>query len=406
MKRKKNIKAKEPVRIRFKELANGNKSIYLDIYQEGQRKYEFLKLYIVPEVDGAAKVANQNTLQAAKAIQAQRVLDIANRKAGISKDFGGLLLMDWLKGYQALRLKTGQSAKRAEQIGSAMKHVEAFNDGRKVRMKDVDEDYCKAFIEYLSTAYSRTSTKNPKPLSKAAAKSYFLVLASALKEAKRQKMIPYNPAENLSTEDVKLIKAEDAEVGYLTIEELQQLIACTYERQNKLLRQAFLFSCFTGFRISDIRSLKWGEIKNADGSFYVHKLMQKTNTFVDVPLPEQAIYWLPNRGSQKDSDFVFPTSAKWSHEKLQGLLPATQWCVNSELRVWAERAGLSKHLTFHMSRHTYATTLITMGADLFTVQKLLGHKSIQTTQVYAELVGKKKREAVNLLNNVMVDYGK
>jgi site-specific recombinase XerD len=59
-----------------------------------------------------------------------------------------------------------------------------------------------------------------------------------------------------------------------------------------------------------------------------------------------------------------------------------------------------------MSRHTYATTLITLGADVFTVQKLLGHKSIQTTQVYAELVGKKKREAVNLLDKVIAgDYG-
>ena len=56
-----------------------------------------------------------------------------------------------------------------------------------------------------------------------------------------------------------------------------------------------------------------------------------------------------------------------------------------------------------MSRHTYATTLITLGADLFTVQKLLGHRNIQTTQVYAELVGKKKREAVSLLDSVTVE---
>ena len=403
MGKKKTIKAKEPVRIRFKELANGNKSIYLDIYVEGKRKYEFLKLYIVPEVDNASKVANENTLQAAKAIQAQRVLDIANRKAGIDKDYGNLLLMDWMRKYQDLRLKTGQSDKRAEQIGNAIKHIEVFNDGRKVRMKDVDENYCKEYISYLSTAKSRTATVNEKPLSKSSAKSYFVVLASALKEARRQRIIPSNPAENLSIEDRKPINAQAPEVGYLTIEELQAMIGCTYPEQNKLLRRAFLFACFTGFRISDIRSLKWGEIKSTGGAFFVHKLMQKTGTYIDLPLPEQALYWLPIRGDHKDSDSVFPTAGKWSRDKLTESLPITQWCVNTEIRRWAAQAGVKKHITFHQSRHTYATTLITLGADLFTVQKLLGHKSIQTTQVYAELVGKKKREAVNLLNSVMVE---
>lgn len=407
MAKRKSIKAKEPVRIRFKELANGNKSAYLDIYMEGRRRYEFLKLYLVPEVDAGAKEANANTLQAIRAIQAQRILDITNRKAGIDKDYGNLLLVDWLRQFQDMRLKSGQSAKRAEQIGSAIKHIEAFNDGRRVRMKDVDEKYCKEFVNYLKDAKSRTATIKAKALSKASAQSYFIVLASALKEAKRQKLIPTNPADNLSVEDKKVIKAEAAEVGYLTIEELQAMMSCTYKGQNKLLRRAFLFACFTGFRISDIRTLKWGEVKNNQGSVYIHKLVQKTNSFVDLPLPEQAIYWLPNRGNAKDSDCVFPTADKWSRLKLQEVLPATQWCVNTEIRRWATRAGVCKHITFHMSRHTYATTLITLGADLFTVQKLLGHKNIQTTQVYAELVGKKKREAVSLLDSVMVEnYGK
>lgn len=404
---KKKLKAKEPVRIRFKELANGNKSIYLDTYVDGRRKYEFLKLYIVPETGVEAKIANENTLKAAKAIQAQRVLDIANGKAGIDKDYGNLLLLDWMRQYQEIRLKTGQSGKRAEQIGTAIKHIEAFNDGMRVRIKDVDEKYCKDFISYLGTAKSRTATVNERTLSKSTANSYFIVLASALKEAKRRKIIKANPVENLSIEDRKVIKADESEVGYLTIEELQAMIGCTYKGQNKMLRKAFLFACFTGFRISDIRSLKWGEIKNSNGNFFVHKLMQKTNTFIDLPLPDQALYWLPNRGESKDSNFVFPTAGQWSREKLTESLPVTQWCVNTEIRRWADRAGVKKHITFHMSRHTYATTLVTLGADLFTVQKLLGHKSIQTTQVYAELVGKKKREAVNLLDNVMVgSYGK
>lgn len=398
---RKQVKAKEPVRIRFKSLSNGNKSIYLDIYVNGVRKYEFLRLYIIPEVDYTAKVANENTLQAARAIQAQRVLDIANRKAGIDSDYGNVLLIDWMRKYQELRMRTGQSYKRAEQIGSAIKHLESFNRGRKVKMKEVDEAYCKEFIEFLSTAKSRLATVAGKSLSKSTATSYFVVLCSALKEAVRQRIIPVNPAANLSAEDRKPIHAESSEVGYLTVEELQAMIKCTYERQNKLLKRAFLFACFTGLRISDIRSLKWGELKAAGEGYVIHKLMQKTRTYIDLPLPEQAIYWLPNRNGTSDDDYVFPTAGKWSRDKLTECLPITQWCVNTEIRRWAKQAGVKKHITFHMSRHTYATMLITYGADLFAVQKLLGHKSIQTTQVYADLVGKKKLETVNLLNNVM-----
>lgn len=402
MRKRKTIKAKEPVRIRFKELANGNKSAYLDIYVDGKRTYEFLKVYLVPEVDEKAKELNEKKLQAIRAIQAQRILEITNGKAGIATDYGKILLVDWLNTFKEMRLESGQSSRRATSIGSAIKHIDAFNKGRKVRLKDVDEKYCKDFVAYLKDAKSRTATKKNKALSKSSAQSYFVILGSALKEAKRQKLIPSNPMENLSAEDKKVIKAKAAEVGYLTIEELQAMINCTYKGQNNLLRRAFLFACFTGFRISDIRTLKWGDVISSQGNVYIHKLMQKTNAFIDLPIPEQAIYWLPNRGTAKDSDFVFPTADKWSRIKLQEVLPVTQCCVNTEIRRWANRAGLKKHITFHMARHTYATTLITLGADLFTVQKLLGHKNIQTTQIYAELVGKKKREVVSLLDNVII----
>ncbi len=401
MAKKKQLKIKEPVRIRFKELANGNKSVYLDIYNNGRRSYEFLKLYIIPETDSISKTANQNTLQAAKAIQAQMVLDIANKKAGIRKDYQDLLLVDWLNTFQLQRAKTGQSGKRAEQIGSAIKHVEAFNNGRIITLGDVDAKYCRDFISYLSIAKSRTSTRNPKPLSKSAAESYFVILSSALKEARRQGLMIDNPMDSLNNEDKKPIKPEGTNIGYLTIDELKAMINCTYDRQNIMLRKAFLFSCFTGFRISDVRSLIWDEIKIVDGKYYIHKLMEKTKLYVDIPLSESSLQWIPNRGESKSSDNVFPTAKKWSCNKLQSELPATQWCVNTELRRWANKAGINRHITFHMSRHTFATSLLTAGADLYITSKLLGHKNIGTTQIYADIIDQKKVDTVNLLDNLM-----
>ena len=85
-KKKKALKAKEPIKLRAKSLSNGNKSLYLDIYKDGKRTYEFLRLYIIPEVDETAKARNANTLQAANAIKAQKIIELTNDEAGVTKN--------------------------------------------------------------------------------------------------------------------------------------------------------------------------------------------------------------------------------------------------------------------------------------------------------------------------------
>ena len=70
------------------------------------------------------------------------------------------------------------------------------------------------------------------------------------------------------------------------------------------------------------------------------------------------------------------------------------------MKKWAKGAEIEKNVTFHLSRHTFATTLLTLGADIYTTSKLMGHKNLRTTQIYAEVVNKKKVEAVNLMDKV------
>lgn len=69
------------------------------------------------------------------------------------------------------------------------------------------------------------------------------------------------------------------------------------------------------------------------------------------------------------------------------------------LDTWAKEAGIQKHVTFHTARHTFATMELTMGADLYTTSKLLGHTEVRTTQIYAKIVNSKKEEAVSLLDS-------
>ena len=74
--------------------------------------------------------------------------------------------------------------------------------------------------------------------------------------------------------------------------------------------------------------------------------------------------------------------------------------INVILKPWAKAAGIDKHFTFHTARHTFATMMLTLGADLYTTSKLLGHSDVQVTQVYAKIVNRKKDEAVNLVNGL------
>jgi site-specific recombinase XerD len=81
-------------------------------------------------------------------------------------------------------------------------------------------------------------------------------------------------------------------------------------------------------------------------------------------------------------------------------IPTTATVIGRALRKWAEAAGIDKHISFHVSRHTFGTMMITLGADLFTTSKLMGHTNIHTTEIYAKIVDKKKEQAINLIDGM------
>ena len=69
-----------------------------------------------------------------------------------------------------------------------------------------------------------------------------------------------------------------------------------------------------------------------------------------------------------------------------------------EWKEWAKAAGIKKNISFHTARHTFATMMLTLGADIYTTSKLLGHSRISTTEIYAKIVDKKKDEAMGLID--------
>jgi integrase len=368
------------VTLRTKPVSKGRLSYYLDIYKDGQRKYEFLKLYLVPATNEAAKVQNTNTEQAAKAIRNQRELEIIQGKGGLTPVSNSkLLLIDWMEEYRRQKLATGQSEERALSVEKVIAHLKAYA-GEKVKLSAVDDDFCKGFISYLASANSGKHTKNPKQLASITANGYFQIFTSALNEAVRQKKIPVNPIIYLSREDKKPIRAERSNRTFLTIEEVKKLAATEFK--NDHIKRAFLFACFTGLRISDIRNLTWGNIVERNKAYYITITMQKTREPLTIKLNKQAVSWLPKKGSAKE---VFD-------------LPFYNSIINDNLKRWAKAAGIEKSLCFHMSRHTFATMELTLGADLYVVSKLLGHHDLSVTQVYADIINKKREEAVDLMD--------
>ena len=171
---------------------------------------------------------------------------------------------------------------------------------------------------------------------------------------------------------------------FLTIDELKLLVDT--KCSNDEIKKAYLFSCFCGLRWSDIKSLVWNEVIKNGEQYQVRLVMKKTQELIYIPLSEEALKWLPERNDNNDTDHVF-------------ILPYLTR-ISPVLNKWAQSCGITKHITFHTARHTFATMLLTLGCDVYTVSKLLGHKEIKTTEIYAKIVDKKKAEAVNLVNDV------
>ena len=376
---KKAQRATSYVTLRVKSLSKGRKSFYLDIYKDGIRHYEFLKLYLVPPINEAAKVQNENTKQAAEAIRSQRELEIIQNKGGIKSIKTNILLTDLFEKYGKQKLKQGQSGQRAESVYSTIKHLNLYA-GNKVTLAKVDEKFCSGFIDYLATAKTINTHRQPKLLAKNTRWLYFQVFASVLNYAVDENIILHNPILKIKKADKETIRAERNTRAYLDIDEVKQLMATDYEKSD--IRRAFLFSCFTGLRISDVRNLRWSDIKQIGENMYIEIVMKKTQDPIVIKLNQQAIKLLSE--NKRDGE-VFKISTNRS-------------TINEHIKKWAKQAGINKDVCYHMSRHTFATMELTLGGNLYVVSKLLGHKDIGTTQIYADIVNKQREETIDLLD--------
>ncbi|MCI7654295.1 MAG: site-specific integrase [Bacteroidales bacterium] len=364
----------EPVHIRSKKIAGGRQSLFLDIAKDGVRRREFLKLYLIPEESKGAKSTNRSVMRMAEEIKAKRTLEVMRNGLQLP-DHGkaNVPLVDWLE-EQNVYYRGHGNMNYARTIHNLIRHL--GNHAKKgLRIKDVTPNFLRGFLEYLR---GDGVNKYGGHLCQETIYTYFTVFSILMNKAVLLDLIPVNPFHKLSQAEKPQRRTKKRE--FLTMEELRKLAAT--ECDDWRVKKAFMFCCFTGLRYIDVSRLKWKHIENlGDGTFQVVITQKKTQEPVYVPLSANAMKWLPEKGDNGRENYVFQFRDRS--------------IIYKYLQDWGKRAGIEKHLIFHMSRHTCATMLLYYGADLYTVSKILGHQSIKSTQIYAKVVDGMKRKAVD-----------
>ncbi len=351
----------------------GKISLYLEYYSNGKREYEYLQLYLTPEpakgkLTKKQKDENKMNIDLAEAIKSKRHLEIKNGMYGF-KDLGKSK-GSFLKYFEILTEKRKDSAGNYGNWDSTLKYLKKFAP-TDVSFEEINKKWLEDFKEYLHTVKIHSHSVN---LSQNSQHSYYNKLRAALREAFKDGYISRNPAD-----EVEGIKAGEPEREFLTYDEL--IAMSKTDCEIPVLKNAFLFSALTGLRWSDVNKLTWAEVQHSkEIGNYIRFTQKKTKGAETLPISEEAVKLMGVKNVENERVFVGLKYSAWHNLRLQQ---------------WAMRAGITKIITFHCARHTYATLQLTLGTDIYTVSKLLGHKDLKTTQIYAKIIDERKTLAAN-----------
>lgn len=366
------------IHIRYKSLKSGKYSLYLDIFSTDEqgnqkRQYEFLKLYTQKDYSKINNIISEdrNIVDLAEDIRKKREMELAGEIKGLrtKQRTSYQSALGYIRNHQR---KTGDFHTK-----SLLFQLDNFMDNQDLRFMDITPDWLTRFHDYLSIRVSHNTTRN-----------YLKMLRARFKDAYRQDIITINPFD-------KFDLPHELETRRTTLdsEDVNKLVNTPFP-SHPHVRLVFLFSCFTGLRISDCEALLWEDIiKEKDKSGKLIYLLNirpiKTQStsgkILKVPLTESALAVLEEvRQEKKRSEKVFYNFP-------------TQRNARNLLKLWAARAGVKKNVHFHVARHTFATISLTFGMDIYTVSKLLGHVNLRHTEIYAKIVDEKKRNEIKKL---------
>ncbi len=355
--------------------------------RQRKREYEVLDLFIYDKPKTPAqRKHNKEHLLLAETIKSKRLVEWQSQKHGFEdRTKRSASFIDYFQRQIDIKEQTSSTSNHSIWL-SARKHLLLYCGKHDLSFDELDKDWLDGFKYYLT---NEAKTKSDTPLSRNTQSSYFNKVRAAINEAHREGIIRDNPLSQVTS-----IKAKTTKRVYLTLEEVNALAQteCRYP----VLKRAFLFSCVTGMRWCDIHRLTWSEVETFSNHkriiFDQAKLSQgdaKSLQYLDIPKSAESLLGSP----------------KASHERVFKGLKYSSY-MNVELLRWSLAAGISKHVTFHSGRHTFAVIQLSRGVDIYSVSRLLGHSELKTTEIYADIIEQRRMEAMLTFPDIFASSGK
>ena len=307
------------VEIKERRLPTGNRSLYLEYYETGFRKKEYLGIFLVPEDSARARRLNEQTYNRAREIQAQCILNPPNfesKKKAQVEDVRAKTMtwLGWCDEYLQYAIEKGDCKKMMQHKGVVRKRIAAYLKGESrmdILLKEVDRDIVSDLFRYMRDEY-----RNPHQIKSGGGKlaDFTLVLfeetvKAIFNKAVRDSLITFNPIQDLAKEERFHIPDKHRE--YLTAEELKRFLAVEAQTQaERTVQKVFGCSCMTVLRLGDMQRLRWNDIKDTGEVLMVSIVQHKTKRPVTVPLNELAISLLPPRPEDGEDGIIFPLVKK------------------------------------------------------------------------------------------------
>lgn len=371
-----------------KVLSDGRESLFVDFYlgyvmaisgksgKEYKRvniKREYLSLYLwqAPRTP-IERLQNKETLELAKQIRHEREQELKAGKLGYRLKAKEINFFDFIQAYYDDYTKGDKRMiKAAQKRFTDFIALEYPLYKGNISPEKITPDMMEHFVEYLQSISkgegALTHWKRWKKIVKAAVK---------------KDILRKNPCDDIVCKaDEEALKKD-----ILSVEEMQQLISTTYKGQNPETRRAFIFTLYTGIRFCDIKELTFANVdySNKVLTFNQKKTQGHSNrSYVTIPLNDGLLALIGEASTDNKDEKIFK-------------LPSQEMCLKA-LRHWTARAGITKHITWHCGRHSFAVNILNNGANIKTVASLLGHSGLQHTEKYTRAVDSLKQAAINSL---------
>ena len=395
---KNDVKVGDNPKLKKKVMSDGNLSLYLDYYlgrikvtdeetgevkSKVQRKREFLHLTLLASPrTPIERQQNKDILLEAQRIRLEREQELKEGKFGYRlKKSKEINFFDYFQSYIESYKK-----KDIRMIEIALHRFQDFlrdtaeykKFQKRITPQQISREMMLAFTEYLQ---SRSVGEGARGIFARFKKVY----KSCGVKYKFSYTEPFTDVEG-KTISIK-IDEKQLRKEILSLDEIAQLASTHYDNENPNIRRAFLFCLYAGLRFCDVKDLTFANVDFANRLLNFEQSKTKghsANSGVWIPLEETHLK-LIGEPSQPDNrrELIFP-------------LPSYEMCLKA-LKRWVKRAGISKHISWHCARHSFAVNILNNGANIKTVASLLGHSGLKHTEKYTRAVDSLKQQAIDSL---------